>query len=1717
MRILIDLQSCQNASHGRGIGRYALAMARALVRMGRPDHEFRILLNDRFPERIEAVRQAFASILPAEDVVVFSGSDKVASAVTENLWRTRAGELAYVEALESFEPDVFFTPSLFEGFGDNVVVAVEPGDYLRAATVHDLIPLEDPDAYLVGDTYQRSYSTKISAMRRCDFLFSVSDYTRSQVVSRLGISEHKIITLTLGVEDAFCVGAVSKEREGELRERYGLRGRFLINTSPYETRKNIHGLIAGFACVAPSARKGVQVAIAGKMSDHDRDHIAKTVRGEGLKRDDVLLLGFVPDADLIDLYRLCEAMVFPSLSEGFGLPPLEAMACGAAVIASNATSVPEVIGRPDALFDPASPGEMGVLIQRVLEDEAFRADLRAFGPIQAATFSWDRSAQAMLRVFEARRKPARRPKAVSAPSSVPVRRLAVATVSGSASSRESGVVENYVRVLSERYEVVAFPLQGELSPTLTEFFPVRSGKELVASAGEYDRVLYILDSSQVDVATPYMAARPGALLLYDRIMSEPAGEGVSRSQLRALFAERGYDAISASSRPPALSSLGLAAASLVEDFAVEGDSPLAGRRGARSVTPHVPLVSTDAVEDFRRGRNLPADAPVWAAFVADDEAEADIIRRFRNSAESEAWLIVANAANRDADQALPGRVLRMSDAYVGPYRELLAATSLCLVDQGLDEGARSRLVADASAHGVALAVFDQGQEGLGTPVDPVTDADRAHARHAQAQDFLGVVEYLLMAAPSPLAAPAALLQRFPYQVEGARPSASDIDDLARVLVANQELDAEGRVLIEVSALAGKSGGLPSPVRRFLKALLGKVGFGALLVAHDGEGYYRPGRFTADMLGAPRSSFADERVRLRPRDAVVLADALGARSDDAAGFQKLAVRSVQLMVEDALLSRPDLGEEIVAAALEEIDRIAPDVLPSPANRSSSDRGRSGSAGSAAKALAEALEGPPRSHGALDLKYSVYGHVEGSYSLAMVNRRVARVLDDNFPGRVRFVPVETAPVEDLSKVPAADRKAIERLVPLIQGSGAEVVIAQHYPMHPPALSADVGLALLAWEESHLPPSTVDLLNGHFDGVLAQVRSVRKSLVDSGVWKPSALTGLPVDLTAYEDVCGRNGPAKTFLHVSSCFPRKGVDVLLEAWARAFSDADDVTLVIKTFPNPHNDVEAQIAALRQLHPRLAPIKVISKDMETVDLVELFKSSDVMVLPTRGEGYNLPAMEALAAGLPLIVTGHGGHMDFCGPNEARLLDYDFQMSGSHVKECVSYWANPSVEDLVEALREQTLPERQPEIEARRTQGRLAARKATDPRRWSATVSEFARTLLGPIDLGPVRTNWVSTWAVRCGIAEYSRFLFEHMSPAARAEMTMLADVRVLEAPESDEVRRIASWELGHNFKAERLLAAIASEDAEAVVIQHQDGLIVWKDLATLALSEELADRVSVITLHTVRSLAFLTEGDRHHVLDGLAHFDRVLVHTIGDLNELKDWGLIDNVALLPHGALRPTTAGPVIRDLDPASAPVIGCHGFFFDHKRIDSLIRAAAKLKMRWPGLKLRLVNARFTGGLSDAAIDHARAVAQEVGMTTSIEWHTDFMSIEEIQSLLSGCDLLVLPYDETGDSVSGAVRVAMSSLTPLLVTPVKIFADVADAVAMVESNDPDVLAKAIQDLLESPSERSRYQQSMTRWLEVHDWNRIAGTLEGMIKALVVERRLARSQDERAMIAAE
>ena len=124
------------------------------------------------------------------------------------------------------------------------------------------------------------------------------------------------------------------------------------------------------------------------MDTFAKRHISDLARGEGLADDAIVLPGFIPDADLPALYHCSSVFAFPSYSEGFGLPLLEAMACGAPVVGSSRTSIPEILGRPDLACDPANVVEIGQAIERILTDAGLEQELREFGPRRAAMFSW---------------------------------------------------------------------------------------------------------------------------------------------------------------------------------------------------------------------------------------------------------------------------------------------------------------------------------------------------------------------------------------------------------------------------------------------------------------------------------------------------------------------------------------------------------------------------------------------------------------------------------------------------------------------------------------------------------------------------------------------------------------------------------------------------------------------------------------------------------------------------------------------------------------------------------------------------------------------------------------------------------------------------------------------------------------------------------------------------------------------------------------------------------------------------------------------------------------------------------------------------------------------------------------------------------------------------------------------------------------------------------
>lgn len=746
----------------------------------------------------------------------------------------------------------------------------------------------------------------------------------------------------------------------------------------------------------------------------------------------------------------------------------------------------------------------------------------------------------------------------------------------------------------------------------------------------------------------------------------------------------------------------------------------------------------------------------------------------------------------------------------------------------------------------------------------------------------------------------------------------------------------------------------------------------------------------------------------------------------------------------------------------------------------------------------------------MNFTIVGHVNGSYSLAAVNRSLVRAVEAVRPGRVRMVAVEGEVTTDLRAVPASEVDTIAALMARQRWeTGPEVVISQHYPIYVPTDGGDLLMALFFWEESIIPLSTVRTINMHFRAVLAPSSFVSKTLVDSGVRVPVSLIGQSPDLSAFRRLGEERrqrvrtaGPMR-LLHISSCYPRKGVDVLLAAYARAFRRDDPVRLVIKGYPNPHNNVAEQVAAWQSANLDGPEIEFINGDLENSALLDLYRQADVMVLPTRGEGFNLPAAEAMAARLPLIVTGFGGQQDFCDPSTARLLSWHYAPSQSHLATSMSIWAEPSEDDLVAALREafdmyMTSPD---PASLWPTRVRAAAARIDELMSNNRLVGALARSAADVIatkPMQPARMVWITTWDVRCGVAEYARHLLDAWpKDGGTGEVVILADSRTALKPDA-EPRRQIGWQIGGETNLLQTALIIAQEDPDVVVIQHQPGFMPWSELAGLLRLRHLARRVVTVTLHNTSDLELIGSANRRDIVAALMLATRVIVHSITDIERLKGMGLQSNVVVMPHGFPILPAQSTLPRDLSPNNAPVIGCFGFFVPGKGIRELITAVALLRKIWPGLRLRLVNARYGTPESDAEIKFCQEIAADVGLFSAIEWHTDFLPIEQSWALLAGCDVVVLPYQSSGEASSAALRSALATCVPVAVTPLPVFDDAEPAVFRLSGSDPAAIAEGVRLVLEKHDIRSALSARATTFMQDNAWPLVAERMQGMLLGL-------------------
>lgn len=745
-----------------------------------------------------------------------------------------------------------------------------------------------------------------------------------------------------------------------------------------------------------------------------------------------------------------------------------------------------------------------------------------------------------------------------------------------------------------------------------------------------------------------------------------------------------------------------------------------------------------------------------------------------------------------------------------------------------------------------------------------------------------------------------------------------------------------------------------------------------------------------------------------------------------------------------------------------------------------------------------------------EWQIQGPIDSDYSLALVNRELAFALSLD-------QPLSVYPTEGFGNYPL-DKNYLEGCAPDLLSlltqqpvCGPESIVMRN--LYPPRLTESQGsfmvLGPFGWEESQLPQQIVDQINSRAHLVLAMSEYVKQVLINNGVFAPIEVVGLGADhivRSAAEvfELPTRN--SKSFFHVSSAFPRKGVDVLIEAFGRAIAPWQDAQLVIKTFANPHNQInddliragwktndyrQEGVQVWRRQVEDCANITVIWQSLTTGQLRYLYEQATAFVAPTRGEGFGLPQAEAMLCRCPVITTDRGGQADFCTDSTAWLLPSQPQQAQSHLSVSHSLWFEPDISALINwfDVFACTSVDINAKLEA-------AYCLVNDYYRWSSVALRVQKMIhhhrqVSKSRYSSIRVGLVSTWNQACGIANYS----QHLSCAFEAEQWWVFAPHVEVSTSVDQSNVVRCWQSGQSDDLAILWQALQQQQITHVHIQFNFNFFRLSALSQLI--HRLDDQgIAVwITLHATEDVAAQHGAKSLRQIACALNKAELFVHSLADLHRLNDWG-ISRYVKFAHGVVGmsrppvPTTASvqACLTRWQQQGGYVIASYGFLLPHKGIHQLIEAFIHLKAIYPSLKLLLLNALYPAGVSVQTASECQAMIEASPHADDILLFTEFTQEQQALSALQQSQLIVMPYQQTQESSSAAVRFALAADKPVMVTPLTIFSDVAEVVIQLPGTSSQAIAQGLSQQLFQPD---HLQKRRRQWLREHDWHHISRRL--------------------------
>ncbi len=738
--------------------------------------------------------------------------------------------------------------------------------------------------------------------------------------------------------------------------------------------------------------------------------------------------------------------------------------------------------------------------------------------------------------------------------------------------------------------------------------------------------------------------------------------------------------------------------------------------------------------------------------------------------------------------------------------------------------------------------------------------------------------------------------------------------------------------------------------------------------------------------------------------------------------------------------------------------------------------------------------------------IQGPFETSYSLAVINRKLIENLDDlpNIDASIfctegtgDYIP-NAKDLKDKHHAEALWKKSESVIYP-------DIAIRNMYPPKGRNVKGGLNFQFFGWEESVIPRQYIEDFNRNLSGIGTISDYVTEKLIESGIKIPVKTVGCGVELEDDYDLITpykiKSNKKIKFLHISSAFPRKGIDILLKAFYQAFTNEDDVCLVLKTFPNPHNNVSAIIEILNRKYPNPPMIEWINQDLPAKDLFGLYKMADCYVHVARGEGFGLPVAEAMLARVPVIVCPNSGMADFCNLKTALLVDYKLRPAHTHIQKedsfQISMWAEPDVDSLVEKLqmfvegvgsdRFNMMTEEAHRLIAEKFSWKCVVN------RWMDFINEVEKDQRKP------KVAMVTTWNNRCGIAEYTKMAVEASSYYVDYQIYPNYGADLLKKDEPFVKKRL--WHSAYEGSLDVLAEELIRCNSDIIHFQFNYGFFELMDLAR-AIKKIVLLKPVVITFHkTVDSDVGGKIVSLRRIVEALNMCSALVVHQRQDQEYLVRIGIKEQlVYLIRHGQVVYPEIAPEYRkkEFSIKSSFVIGSYGFLLPHKGIKEVIQAVAELKKTYPDVLYMPICALHESDESKEYLKECLIEAEKLEIQNHVRFITDYLQNDQSMRYLQTCDLMIMPYKPTQESASGAIRFCLSALRPTITTKQSIFNEFKECTYQIERTDKNEIIKAIQAVTDVEV-RERLIQSMKQDINNCSWYNTAKELYGLYRKLI------------------